>query len=436
MATIPYPSKGQTRAALYRASIPAVWRFLRTQPASFWLINIYLFLEYVRPQTVWPSLSVFPWAEAVLILTPVMMLVEGKLPRLPTIIGPLLVIYSVVVVISSFTAVNPAASYAGWKLYFSWVLIFILITNIVTTEKRYFIFILAFLLYSLKMSQHGFRSWMGNGFGFSSWGVTGAPGWFQNSGEFGIQMCIFLPLSVEFIFALRSYWRKWTRYFFYLLPITAVASIVASSSRGALVGLAAVGLWWVARSKHRGRAISLVVVLGILTWTVVPPQQKARLAESGEDGTSVARIDRWEAGIQMSEQYPVLGIGYNNWSTYYGPLPHNIFIQALAEMGYTGFLAFLSLIAATFAVNYKTRRLLEEVSDDTGFLRHMAFGLDGALIGFMASGFFVTVLYYPFFWINLAMTVSLHIAARNTRLQNIVGQNPPVSLRPLHATTP
>jgi hypothetical protein len=38
----------------------------------------------------------------------------------------------------------------------------------------------------------------------------------------------------------------------------------------------------------------------------------------------------------------------------------------------------------------------------------MAFGFDGALIGYLITGFFVTVLYYPFFWINLAMTVSLH----------------------------
>jgi hypothetical protein len=38
----------------------------------------------------------------------------------------------------------------------------------------------------------------------------------------------------------------------------------------------------------------------------------------------------------------------------------------------------------------------------------MAHGLDGALIGFLVGGFFVTVLYYPFFWINLAMTVALY----------------------------
>ena len=41
----------------------------------------------------------------------------------------------------------------------------------------------------------------------------------------------------------------------------------------------------------------------------------------------------------------------------------------------------------------------------------MADGLDAALISYLACGFFVTVLFYPFFWINLAMTVALHNAA-------------------------
>jgi len=47
------------------------------------------------------------------------------------------------------------------------------------------------------------------------------------------------------------------------------------------------------------------------------------------------------------------------------------------------------------------------------FILYMAHGLDGALVGYLVSGFFVTVLYYPYFWINLSMTVALHGAAKN-----------------------
>src|SRR5690606_2251702 len=113
------------------------------------------------------------------------------------------------------------------------------------------------------------------------------------------------------------------------------------------------------------------------------------------------------------------GIGYGNWSAYmyqfYNDmgLPHNIFIQAGTELGYAGLLALLGMLVATFVVNRRTRRMLLPLPERGRFLNAMTYGLDGALVGFMVSGSFVTVLYYPFLWINLAMTVALHNSARH-----------------------
>lgn len=400
---------------MFRVRPRAIWRFLRTQPASFWLINFYLFIEYVRPQQIYTFIDFLPWGLLAIVLTVLAMFVEGKIPRFRTLASGTLIVFTIVLILSSIMAVNPSQSYKGWQLYFSWVLVYLMITNIITSEKRFFVFMLAFMLYCFKMSQHGVQTWVLNGFGFSSWGATGGPGWFHNSGEFGIQMCIFLPLSVEFALAMRKHLGKFARIFFFALPFTAVASMVASSSRGALVGGGAVALWWVARSKHRVRALIAVAVLGALTWAVVPPEQKLRFSTAGDDNTSTSRIDRWKAGIKMANENPVFGIGYDNWITSYGPLSHNIFIQAWSELGYTGLFAFVGMIGATFVVNARTRRVLARVPTSTPFMKHMAYGLDGALIGYLTSGFFVTVLYYPYFWVNLAMTVALHTAALNAR---------------------
>src|SRR5690606_39393877 len=125
---------------------------------------------------------------------------------------------------------------------------------------------------------------------------------------------------------------------------------------------------------------------------------KVRFARAGEDQTSQARLERWEAGLEMAREYPLFGIGYNNWNTYYGPLSHNIFIQAVAELGFVGLGGFLALIGSTFVLNARTRKLARRLRSP--FMTHAAYGLDGALIGFIGSGFFVTVLYYPYFWIN------------------------------------
>jgi hypothetical protein len=90
-----------------------------------------------------------------------------------------------------------------------------------------------------------------------------------------------------------------------------------------------------------------------------------------------------------------------------------------------GLFAFVALIVATFVTNSRTRKKARLVPGASGrFLGHMAFGFDGALIGYLITGFFVTVLYYPFFWINLAMTVALQNVTelRSARIRRIASK--------------
>ena len=80
----------------------------------------------------------------------------------------------------------------------------------------------------------------------------------------------------------------------------------------------------------------------------------------------------------------------------------------MSELGYTGLAGFLLMIFYTFVCNYKTRERIRKSLNRNEFLYYMAHGFDAALIGYLVSGFFVSVLYYPYFWINMAMTVALN----------------------------
>ncbi|MDB4915879.1 MAG: Lipid core - O-antigen ligase, partial [Gemmatimonadetes bacterium] len=91
---------------------------------------------------------------------------------------------------------------------------------------------------------------------------------------------------------------------------------------------------------------------------------------------------------------------------------HNIFIQCMAELGYVGLFVFLLLIFATLKMNRQTRKIARAgPGPPDEFVAEMANGLDAAMVGFLVSGFFITVLYYPYFWINLALTTALNTAA-------------------------
>ena len=47
-------------ADLYALKAKALWQALRKEHISFWLLCLYFFFEYVRPQSLYPVLDVLP----------------------------------------------------------------------------------------------------------------------------------------------------------------------------------------------------------------------------------------------------------------------------------------------------------------------------------------------------------------------------------------
>jgi putative inorganic carbon (hco3(-)) transporter len=397
-----------------------VWQYLLTQSPSFWFLNIYVFFEYVRPHSLWPWLDVLPWTRAALLLTAFCMIVEGKWLRVRTPASWWLLGFAALVAMSIVTAYSPETSMKYLDHFFVWLLVYFLIVTIVDTEERFIVFVVAFLLYNFLMSYGGTKQWVGIGFRFRSYGLTGGEGWFNNSGDFGVALCIFLPMSIYFGIAILPHLdRLWKKIVVVAMPVTTLISIIGSSSRGAVVGAAGVGLWMLARTRYRFRGLIAAVVLAGVVYVALPPEQKERFATAGEDDTSVARLTFWQLGLSIARERPLHGIGYFNWLHYYGKtvntyatLPHNLFILALAELGYPGLVVLLILMLYIFVLNYRTRKLASRDPPAGRFLSLMARGMDGGLVGLAVSGFFNTVTWYPFFWFHLAITVALHEVAR------------------------
>jgi putative inorganic carbon (HCO3(-)) transporter len=412
-------SGNSTVGALYKLHPREIWRYLRTQPASFWFINLYLFFEYVRPQQIYQALLGPPWSQIIILLTVGAFVMEGKPIRFRTSADYMLAAFSVVVLLSCVLAVSPALAFDKLPDYLVWVLVIVLISNIVTTEKQFVVFMFGYMLWNFKMSQTAARGWAMDGFAFRDWGASGAPGWFSNSGEFGIQMAMIVPLTIYFILGLRKHWGKKTLLLHQTMVVTGLMSVMASSSRGAQLAVGVAVVVMVLKAHHRTRGLLGFSAFALFVYLILPEEQRERFESVGDDKTSVARKIYWAFGREVINQYPLFGIGLNNWADYYEKfhgyrsLPHNILIEAGAELGYIGLITFLVLAITTFVVNWQTRRLVKPLGEEGKFLFFMAHGLDAALVAFLVSGQFVTVLFFPFFWINLAMTIALHNAARD-----------------------
>lgn len=412
----------------YAVKIGALWRGFMNEHLSFWALCAYFFFEYVRPQYIYPVLDVVPWGQITLILTLIAAFLDQSIKWVSNIENKLIVFFFVVVILSGVFAFSPSVSWSNWVFFVNWFLVYFLMINILNTEKRLFIFMLLFLLFSFKMSQHGFFVFAQRGFSFADWGLGGPKGWFRNSGEFAIQMLIFVSLSAAFIFAIKEHWGRYKKWFFYLMPVTGLFCIVGASSRGAQLALGVLLLGVLLRWKERGKAIVVLVMLSLTLLYFLPEEQKQRFEAVGHDASSLQRFAYWDLGVDIMNEHPVLGIGYYNWLNYgdymhpegvgpYGKiqLPHNIFIQAGAELGYAGLAIFIIMIIYVFVINSRTRNISDKI--DNRFFYYLTYGLDAGLVGYLIAGFFVTVMYYPFYWVGMALSVATYSIAK-TRLDS------------------
>ena len=175
---------------LYAAKPGELWRAFKAQHISFWFLCFYYFIEYVRLQTTYPSLDFLPWGEFALLGTLLSAFLDPSIKKVSNPLNKLFILFCVIIVISGVMAFMPSASWDASNAMLSWLLIYFLTISIVNTEQKLIIFILAYLLFNFKMSQHGAVTWAQRGFSFTGWGLGGAPGWFKNSGEYAIQMLI------------------------------------------------------------------------------------------------------------------------------------------------------------------------------------------------------------------------------------------------------
>jgi putative inorganic carbon (HCO3(-)) transporter len=402
--------------------VSVIWKGFWQEHTSFWFLCAYYFFEYVRPQSLYPAIDFFPWSTFFLGLTLISSFTNKSISWVINPMNKLMVLFCILVVISGVFAFNPEASWGYKETMLGWFIVYFLTINLINTEKKLILFLIFYLLYSLKMAQFGAITWIGRGFSFADYGLTGTPGWFHNSGEYAIQMIIYGSLSLAFVVSLSEYWGKAKKIILYISATFGYLAVIGSSSRGSQLALGVIIVLFFLKQKNGFKGLVLISVLSAALFFILPEEQMNRFGQAGDDNSSMQRFAYWEAGIEIIKENPVFGIGYNNWIYYMldkypngvGPYmliqqPHNIFVQVSSELGITGLLCFLLLVTYAFINNSRTRKIALILENK--FIFNMSYGLDAGLIGYLVAGFFVTVLYYPFFWIQITMIVMLNAVA-------------------------
>jgi O-antigen ligase len=104
---------------------------------------------------------------------------------------------------------------------------------------------------------------------------------------------------------------------------------------------------------------------------------------------------------------------------------HNTYLEVATELGLLGGAAYLAILLQIALTNSRSARLAR-MRDDR-FLEATAVGLNGSLLGYLVPSYFMSVLYYPYIWILLALTVCVSSVCRQESRKYLVPAQPVVA---------
>lgn len=393
---------------------------------GFYCVAGYIIFSYLRPQAIYPLLDIVPWTQLCIVMGLGYALIKSQLKYQMTHF--VIFMFGVSTVISSFISYNSDISLKGVSVVFIWMLEVLLFTSCIKTLHQFRLILILFLLVLFKISLFGAKTWIGRGFAFQDYGIAGPPGFFSNSGELSLMMAMLVIISLAVIHQNTKISKL-----YYLLPITALMTVLAASSRASQLGLV-VGLFlfFILRGQFKIRYLLIGGLVCYIGFLLLPEGQKQRFTSAGSDSTSVSRLTYWAGGVKMFNEHPIVGVGYKCFPHYFHShyrymipkgqswgnrleVAHNTLVEVGSEQGSIGLITYLIMYFYSFRINSRTRGILRKHGPETKthWTYRFSIGLDIANIVFIIGGFFMSVAFYPYNYLMLMFSGALN---------NIVGR--------------
>jgi len=261
------------------------------------------------------------------------------------------------------------------------------------------------------------------------WGPPG--GVIEGNNELAVALVMIVPL---FYFLYKVSAGRWWHLALIGAMVACAFGILGTHSRGALVAIGAAAVFFAWNSGHR--VLGSVMIIGglIVMLNFMPENWSTRMdtiTNYEEDGSAQARIRTWTAIWLMTQDHPIVGVGfafntsYEYLSRTYGDAnAHSIYFQAMAEHGFVGLALFVALFigawfkAGKLAVQCRNMKEMEWV---TPLMRMVQV----SIVGYMVGGAFLSLLHFdlPYYFVALVIIVTQVVKARapqpqwNARLQ-------------------
>ena len=196
-----------------------------------------------------------------------------------------------------------------------------------------------------------------------------------------------------------------------LLGAAAVAlvyGVYLTRSRGGAVALVVL-LWRVAASRvGRVPALVLLAALGV---GLLALDFGGRSLSIDLDESAAERLVAWTEGFEMLKASPILGVGYGQFVEHHPLTAHNSLVLCFAETGLLGSFFWVSLFVVT-ALELRRVKSLGGDEPRDAIARQWAEGLQFALVGFVATAFFLSRTFVPLLYLLIGLAAALAAITR------------------------
>jgi probable O-glycosylation ligase (exosortase A-associated) len=265
---------------------------------------------------------------------------------------------------------------------------------------------------------------------------------FADNNEFGLAVCMALPLM---LYLSRDEKRLWVKRLLRLLFAASIVAILFTYSRGAFLGLMTVLTVIVWRSPWRMRFAAAVLLVGLVAVPLAPQALKDRIASIREqeavetrDGSVAGRIQAWTTSWRIAVAHPFAGEGFRAlwneeiWNEYFGYNyfvvrdVHSLYFEVMSEHGFVGFGLYIALMVSALASLASVRRKWKG-HPEYGYLSYYAEMNQLALYPFMVAGAFLSFAYFDLYFLMVATSTLLKVLSVRAEEAVAAPAAPPVA---------
>jgi O-antigen ligase len=383
---------------------------------SFYLVVIYLFFEFGRPQNLIPGLTSLHLPALIIILIMLSLFVSRKIYLRDKQTISLLLIMTEMVIHGPLAINN---YWAFWTFYLMLInfIAFMGISRLIDSEKKFNNMIDFYLLTFVFLSIMGIVR-HGRGIG----------GFFENENDFCMVLNMVFPFALYRIFTSKNNYGK---IYYIALAVLFIVANLTTLSRGGFVGLASVVVYCVIRSKNKFALISVLSILVLIALMFAPNSYWSvgkSITDDNPYSTGEQRLYAWKLGWKMFLDNPILGVGQGNYPWHVvevenalgvqwqqrslgGRAAHSMYFTLIPELGLVGIVLYGLLIKYFIKDTKYIKNISKERSDifskdESKFHFYQSLAFEASLIAYLVSSAFISTLYYPSLYILCAFVLA------------------------------